>query len=143
MSVKVFCDTNIFVYAALKTPDSEEKRTAAISVLTGAAPITASTQVLNEFAAVLLKNRFSDADVLDRVESIVADCSVALVTVDTIRLAWKVKQRYLFSYWDSLIVAAALQEGCQTLYTEDLAHDMLIDGSLRITNPFVCPPVAE
>ena len=96
-----------------------------------------STQVLNEFAAVLLKNRFADADVQSRVESIVADCSIVLVTLDTIRLAWKVKKRYQFSYWDSLIVAAALHEDCRTLFTEDLGSGMLIDNSLRVTNPFL------
>ncbi len=137
MSGKFFVDTNIFVYAALQAPDSEGKRAAAISVLTGAGTVVASTQVLNEFAVVLLKNRFADADVQSRVESIVADCSIVLVTLDTIRLAWKVKKRYQFSYWDSLIVAAALHEDCRTLFTEDLGSGMLIDNSLRVTNPFL------
>lgn len=136
MRVKVFCDTNIFVYAALQSPGSEDKRAAAISILTGAATIVASTQVLNEFAAVLLKNRFSDADIQSRVESIIADCVTTLVTIDTIRLAWETKKRYQLSYWDGLIVASAIQSGCQTLYTEDLSDGMVIDKSLHITNPF-------
>jgi len=96
----------------------------------------ASTQVLNEFAAVLLKNRCSDADIQSRVENIIADCTIPLVTVDTIRLAWDVRQRYQVAYWDSLIVASALDTGCQTLYTEDMSDGMVIDKSLRIINPF-------
>jgi len=108
-----------------------------ISVLTGTGTIVASTQVLNEFAAVLLKNRLADTDVQSRVENIVVDCSIALVTVDTIRLAWEIKKRYQFSYWDSLIVASALRANCRTLYTEDLGSGMLIDNSLRVTNPFL------
>jgi predicted nucleic acid-binding protein len=137
MSDKVFCDTNVFVYAALQSPGCEEKREAAIAVLTGDSPIVASTQVLNEFSAVLLRNRVSDADVQSRVENIIADCSMALVTVETIRLAWEVKKRYLLSYWDSLIVASALRAGCHILFTEDLSDGMLIENSLRIVNPFV------
>ena len=106
------------------------------ALLTGALPIVVSTQVLNEFAVVLLRNRFSDADVQSRVESIIVDCSVPLTTVDTIRLAWEIKKRHLLSYWDSLIVSSALRSGCQTLYTEDLSDGMLINDSLRIINPF-------
>ncbi len=112
MPDKVFCDTNVFVYAALQTPGCEKKRSAAIRLLTEAATIVASTQVLNEFAAVLLKNRCSDADIQSRVENIIADCTIPLVSVDTIRLAWDVKKRYNVAYWDSLIVASALGAGC-------------------------------
>lgn len=140
MPVKVFCDTNVFVYGALQSPGCEEKRSAAIAVLTGTTTIMASTQVLNEFAAVLLKNRFSDADIQLRVESIIADCTITLVSVETIRLAWETKKRYQLSYWDSLIVASALHSGCQTLYTEDLSDGMVIDKSLRIINPFSTAP---
>ncbi len=113
MSGKVFCDTNVFVYAALHVSGCEAKRATAIALLTGALPIVVSTQVLNEFAVVLLRNRFSDADVQSRVESIIVDCSVPLTTVDTIRLAWEIKKRHLLSYWDSLIVSSALRSGCQ------------------------------
>lgn len=59
MSVKVFVDTNIFVYAALQAPGSEEKRAAAIAVLSEPWTFVASTQVLNEFAAVL-RSAFRD-----------------------------------------------------------------------------------
>lgn len=58
-----------------------------------------------------------------------------MITIETIRLAWQVKSRYQLSYWDSLIVASALQSGCAILYTEDLSHGLVIDNSLRITNP--------
>lgn len=137
MSAKAFVDTNIFVYAALQAPGSQRKREAAIAVLASPGKVVVSTQVLNEFAAVLLKNRFFDADIQARVEAIAADSSLAVITIKTIRLAWQVKDRYQLSYWDSLIVASALQSGCTILYTEDLSHGMVIDNSLRITNPLV------
>ena len=43
---------------------------------------------------------------------------------------------YQFSFYDSLIVAAALEAGCKTLYSEDLQHDQRIEG-LCIQNPFI------
>jgi len=40
------------------------------------------------------------------------------------------------SYWDALIVAAALLSGCDTLYTEDLQHGRVFEGQLIVVNPF-------
>lgn len=40
------------------------------------------------------------------------------------------------SFWDSLIVTSDINNGCTTLYSEDLAHGMVIEKTLRITNPF-------
>lgn len=57
-------------------------------------------------------------------------------TPQTVLRATQVAQRYGFSWFDSLIVAAAMECGCQTLYTEDLQHGQLIDGGLRVLNPF-------
>jgi predicted nucleic acid-binding protein len=72
----------------------------------------------------------------DRVEAIVADSAVTLITLETIRYAWELRKGYMFSYWDSLIVASALQAGCTTLYTEDLNPGMIVDKKLHIVNPF-------
>lgn len=58
-------------------------------------------------------------------------------TPATILRAIGVAQRYGFSWFDSLIVAAALECGCQTLYSEDLQHGQLLDTTLRVVNPFV------
>ena len=51
------------------------------------------------------------------------------------RRALSVKERWRFGFYDSLIVTAALEAGCGTLYTEDLQHDKQIEG-LRIVDPF-------
>jgi predicted nucleic acid-binding protein len=59
-----------------------------------------------------------------------------VITIETIRHAWELRKRYNLSFWDSLIVASALQAGCTTLYTEDLNHGMIVDKSLHIVNPF-------
>lgn len=57
----------------------------------------------------------------------------------TVESAWGVESRCQLAYWDALMVAAALQQGCTHFLTEDLQHDQLIDG-LRIVNPFLAGP---
>lgn len=57
----------------------------------------------------------------------------------TVESAWAVESRWGLSYWDALVVAAAQQQGCSHLLTEDLQHDQRID-SLRIVNPFLVGP---
>lgn len=50
--------------------------------------------------------------------------------------AFRLRNSYSLSFWDSLIVASALHSGCGTLYSEDMQHDLVVDGSLHIINPF-------
>jgi predicted nucleic acid-binding protein len=57
----------------------------------------------------------------------------------TVESAWALESRYQLNYWDALMVAAALQQGCNLLLTEDQQHDQQIDG-VRIVNPFKAGP---
>ena len=57
--------------------------------------------------------------------------SLALLTA-----ALKIKADIGYSFYDSLIVAAAVQAGCQVLYSEDMQHGQLVAG-LRLVNPFI------
>jgi len=57
-------------------------------------------------------------------------------SVDLLKNALDIKDRYKFHFYDALIVAAALDAGCERLYSEDLNHGQDIEG-LRIENPFV------
>jgi predicted nucleic acid-binding protein len=50
--------------------------------------------------------------------------------------ASQLRQEYAFSYWDSMIVAAALVSGVKTLYSEDMQHGLTIKEELKIVNPF-------
>jgi predicted nucleic acid-binding protein len=51
-------------------------------------------------------------------------------------LALEVRKRYQISYWDSAIIAAAAELGCETVYSEDLNHGQLYAG-VRVINPFL------
>ena len=59
----------------------------------------------------------------------------------TFETAWHLADRFALSWWDSLIVAAARAAGCGVLLSEDLQNGLVIDGELRIVDPFA--PGAE
>ena len=64
-------------------------------------------------------------------------CSVEIISLVTIHTALNIRERYNFSWYDSLIVGTALEAGCETLYSEDMQNGQLINNSLRIVNPFM------
>jgi predicted nucleic acid-binding protein len=57
----------------------------------------------------------------------------------TLETAWAVESRYGFGWWDALVIAAAQQQGCRYLVSEDLQHGQLID-SVQVLNPFAVGP---
>jgi predicted nucleic acid-binding protein len=57
----------------------------------------------------------------------------------TVETAWALESRFTLSYWDALVAAAALQQGCRVLLSEAMPHDLVMDG-LRVVNPFVATP---
>jgi predicted nucleic acid-binding protein len=65
-----------------------------------------------------------------------AVCPVVINDVRTIRRASEISTQVSISFWDSLLIAAALESGATVLYTEDLQHNRNLRG-LRIVNPFV------
>ena len=132
MTARAFADTNILVYAQ---GSDRLKSQRALDIIEGL-PVV-STQVINEtISALTRKYGFHLIEAHEVAASFLELCEVAPVTADTIREAIRLVARYQFSHWDSLIVAAALLAQCDTLYSEDLQHDMLIEGKLRISNPF-------
>ena len=96
-----------------------------------------SVQVLNEFAAVALRKlKMPLHEIREILDTVRAVCRVEPLTLDTHERGLAVFERYGFSLYDSILVAAALIAGSRILYSEDLQHGQLIDGQLRVTNPF-------
>ena len=140
MSARYFLDTNVLAY----TFDNREPRKAQVADRLVAEGIQQRTgiisyQVMQEFLNVAF-SRFNPplasndaqqylSSVLRRllaVQSSVALCSEAL----------QIRDRYQLSWYDCLIVAAALEARCEILYTEDLQHGQRF-GELRVVNPFL------
>lgn len=131
-----FVDTNVAVYALGRDSD---KKARAKQILDDA-PI-ASSQVINEAISVLMgKQRFAREEAYEVADAVMKLVAVAPVTENTVRDAMTVSLRYGLSHWDSLIVAAALATGCDTLYSEDMQDGQVFEGRLTVRNPFAAQP---
>jgi predicted nucleic acid-binding protein len=133
MSVSPFFDTTILVYAVCET-DAR----AAIAQRLLAAGGHIGVQVLNEFAAVarrkFKKSWKETSEALDDIRSV---CEPATpLTVRVHEAALKIAADSGYNIYDALILAAAIDAGCDTLYSEDM-HDGQKIGPLTIRNPFV------
>ncbi len=140
MSAKFFLDTNILAYAF--TRQSLDKRKRALQLLefglnTGAATI--SFQVAQEFLN-LSQRKLTPPMTLGEARIFLQEVLTPLCRVfpsmTLLGSAMEIKDRYKFHFYDSLIVAAALEAGCERLYSEDMQHGQQI-AQLRIENPFV------
>ena len=132
MPAKEFIDTNIVIYAL-----GESSAKAALAAPLFVHRPTISTQVLSETANVALKKLAMPLSETGKLLAMLeATCHVEIVTPATIQHALDLSGRYGFSWFDSLIVATALEAGCDTLYTEDMHHGQVIESRLTITNPF-------
>ncbi len=137
MKDKIFIDTNILVYAKFEEEDEADKNKIASEMLDAldTKPVV-SVQVLNEFASVLLKHKVADEDVQQIVREVTEGCVVFPLNLDIVWNTWKIRKRYGFSYWDCMIISAALESGCTILYSEDLQHGQVIEKKLKVMNPF-------
>ena len=127
-----FFDSNVVLYLTSKDPKKTSRSEAILA--TGG---TISVQVLNEIANVARRkikmSWIETHDILDTVQTLL---SVVPVTLETHELGLALAERYRLSVLDSMIAAAALLCGCETLWSEDMQHGQIIDGTLRVTNPF-------
>jgi predicted nucleic acid-binding protein len=134
MNDRAFIDTNIFIY--LYSTTDNQKKQKAISVLNDYDCLI-STQVLNEFCNVARKKlNLSFEAIQESLNEILAACRLSLVNLTTIKQSLALQSRYGFSYYDSLILASALDNVCQYLLSEDLTNNQTIEN-LTIINPFI------
>lgn len=135
---KVFLDTNIIVYAYDKSAGKKHKVASDIIVeLWNSGQGIISTQVLQEFFVIVagklpkpLKTNVAREIINDflRWEVVVNDGMSILSAVD-------IQLEYKYSFWDSMIIDAAIKSGANILYSEDLSDGQVIKG-VTIKNPF-------
>jgi len=131
--MKAFVDTNVLLY--LLSADREKADKAEDIVRAG--PLI-SVQVLNEIANVSRRKlRMPWADVQEFLTLIRSLCPVEPLTLEMHDKAMQLAQRHMVSFFDALIVSAGLLAECDTLYSEDMQNDLVVDGRLRICNPFL------
>jgi predicted nucleic acid-binding protein len=137
MNDRVFIDTNILVYSSLT--DESAKHELSVSFLESlrGKTIFVSAQVMSELYVALLKHQMEEGRIVKVLKEVAKVFNVDAITLNTVVSAWNIKKTYRLSYWDSLIVASALESGCKALYTEDMQHGQVIGKKLKILNPFV------
>ena len=133
MSDRAFFDTNVLLY----TIGHHDARTPTAEALLARGGLI-SMQVLNELASVAhRKLRMSWPEVAEALGAIRILCpSPVPITAEIHDAALRLAGQHGFHIYDALIVAAALEADCATLYTEDLQSGQVIDDRLTIQNPF-------
>jgi predicted nucleic acid-binding protein len=127
-----FFDTNVLLYLASRDARKADR---AEELLSAGGAI--SVQVLNEFANVARrKMQLSWSELRTFLDELRAAVSVHPLTVDVHTAGLLLAERYRLSIFDAMIAASALAAGCDVLWSEDLQHGMLLDGSLRVIDPF-------
>ncbi len=127
-----FFDTNVLLYLLSAEPGRADRVEEVL-----AAGGTISVQVLNEFTSVALRKLgMKVAEVREALAPIIDVCQVIALTTQIHQRGLAVAERYRFSFYDALIVAAALESGCTTLFSEDLQDGQVIEQTLTVRNPF-------
>ena len=97
-----------------------------------------SVQILNEFVSVARRKILMPwSEVTEALDAFRVLCPAPLpITIEMHEAALKIAEKHGYHIYDALVVAAALEAGCSTLYSEDLHDGQTIDGQLTIRNPF-------
>lgn len=129
---KIFFDTNTLLYLL----SSDNKKADWISKNLQQNNVI-SVQVLNEFtSASLRKIKISNTELDEFLDLFTSTFNVRSLDIDTFETGLMISRRYGYQHYDSMIIAAALQAGCERLYSEEMQHRQVIDKRLQIVNPF-------
>jgi predicted nucleic acid-binding protein len=133
---KIFLDSNVVVYAYCNNKADKQKTA---KQLFAEKDVVISTQVLQETANILFKKFNVDFNII---RPLLNECVRNVTTFhvnthETVIKACVIAEGYRLSFYDSLIIASALETNCDFLYSEDMQHNQIIEKKLRIINPFL------
>ncbi len=137
MTAQFFADTNILLYAGSQHPDDAPKRAVALELLRRE-DLGFSAQVMQEYYDVAYRKGrlgISREEALGALQAM-AHRPVVSISAELVLRAAALSHRFELSYWDAAIVAAALELGCHTIYSEDLSHGQQYEG-VKVVNPFL------
>ncbi|MBC7504612.1 MAG: PIN domain-containing protein [Sandarakinorhabdus sp.] len=127
-----FFDSNVLLYSS-SSDEFKADRSEALIASGG----TISVQVLNEVANVARKKMRLDWATTRRLLEPFRDLlTVVDLTEDIHERGLALAERHGFALYDSMIVAAAIAAGCDTLWSEDMHHELVVENTLTIRNPF-------
>ena len=139
MPAEFFLDTNIFVYTFdRQVPDKQDRARRLVERALGTGDGVVSSQVVQEFLNVALQKferPLSEEQALRYLREVLDPLCFVFPSISLYETAVSLSRRWRFSFYDSLIVAAALESKCNVLYSEDFQDGQKIE-SLTIVNPF-------
>ena len=139
MPAEFFLDTNIFVYTFdRQEPDKQARAGRLVERALGTGDGVVSSQVVQEFLNVALRKferPLSDEQALRYLREVLDPLCSVFPSIALYEAALSLHRRWRFSFYDALIVAAALDSKCKVLYSEDFQDGQEIE-SLTIVNPF-------
>jgi predicted nucleic acid-binding protein len=140
MSVDNFLDTNLFIYQ-LETEDKIKAKIANQIIRTGIETGNAciSFQVVQECLNTMVRKAqicLSKEQTVQYLDASLSPLLRVYPNVSLYRTSLNIQSRYQYSFYDSLIIAAALEAGCKILYSEDMQHGQSIE-QMTIRNPFM------
>ena len=133
-----FFDTSVLVYFVdADEPEKQETSRRLVREHLAEGAGTISVQVLREFfwssrslrTPVSYETASEAVEYLAKFSPLQEDASMVLEAVGR-------TQKMSISFWDALIVEAALKAGADRLFTEDLQHGQVIEG-MCVENPFL------
>lgn len=140
MSDKHFWDSNLWIYLFVKSQTEVDlnKQARLKKRLFDQSQIVVSAQVLNEVANVLMKKfDYSEGITKEYLLQILLISDCIQLSNETSFAALSIKSRYQLGWFDSLIVASALEADARYRYSEDMHHGLVIQDTLTIQNPFL------
>lgn len=141
MNGKFFLDTNILIYSFdSKNPIKQQRAQHLIAQALSCQEGVISFQVVQEFLNAARRkfiNPLSITDCQTYLTQVLMPLCQIYPQLEFYKEALIIEERYKYSFYDSLILTAALQAHCQILYTEDLQTGQLIERTLKIVNPFL------
>lgn len=135
MRADSFLDTNILLYASSRTEAEQEKRNVARGLLSRDG-VGLSVQVLAEFYVNAVSKFKLPEDGVMAVLAKLASYPILPLDESVFWAALEIRKRHGVSYWDGAIIAAAVELGCHTVFSEDLNHGQVYAG-VTVVNPFL------
>ena len=138
MNENVFLDTNILIYAY--SDSDPQKREIALDMINHSISelnLFICTHNLSEFVSTLIRLRQPISYIKECIFELSESFIISPISHSTIIEAIRLYQNYKFQWFDSIIIASAIENNCTTIFTEDFNNGQYVDKKLLIKNPFL------
>lgn len=130
--MRQFFDSNVVLYLL---SDNQTKANCCEEIVEQGGVI--SVQVLNECVNVMLKKLTMARPEIDEFLAVIKSiCDIVPLSVEVHEGALELLDRYQLSWYDALIVSAAIESDCETLWSEDMHNGLVVNKTMTIRNPF-------